>query len=126
MIGSDNQQSSANQETGQHSIQVYSKIKTLQTDDDKLSLLAIQAAVRASLGKFHYLEIGTYLGGSLQPLLVDNACQTIYAIDSWPKIERDQRGDHPTNQTISYPAMLQEVERFYAPYLHKLICLIGT
>jgi hypothetical protein len=42
-----------------------------------------------------YLEIGSHLGGSLQPHLADDRCKRIYSIDSRPSQQPDDRArDH--------------------------------
>ena len=51
-------------------------------DDDRRSLLAVQAAVRRRAGAYRYLEIGSYLGGSIQAHLLDPRCERIYSIDN--------------------------------------------
>ena len=64
-------------------------------EDDQMSLLAVQAAVRARHPQFVYLEIGSYMGGSLQPFVVDPRCQKIISIDPRLSEYRDTRGTHP-------------------------------
>src|SRR5579871_6355709 len=48
--------------------------------EDRRSLLAVHAAV-AGRGQFRYLEIGSYLGTSLQSFIVDPRCVQIVSID---------------------------------------------
>jgi hypothetical protein len=48
--------------------------------------------VRRSHGSYTYLEIGSYLGGSLQSHLLDPRCRRIYSIDSRPLQPPDDRG----------------------------------
>ena len=50
-------------------------------EEDKKSLLALQAALRARHRQYVYLEIGSYMGGSLQPHVVDPCCGKIISID---------------------------------------------
>lgn len=63
--------------------------------DDQMSLLALQAAVRARHPQFVYLEIGSYMGGSLQSFVVDPCCQKIISIDPRLSEYTDTRGAHP-------------------------------
>jgi len=58
--------------------------------EDRRSLLALQAATRAA-GPYTYLEIGSFLGGSLQPYVVDPLCERIVSIDPRPAITQDSR-----------------------------------
>lgn len=64
-------------------------------DDDQQSLLAVEAAVRARHPQFVYLEIGSYMGGSLQSFVVDSCCQKIISIDPRLSEYADIRGNHP-------------------------------
>lgn len=58
---------------------------------DKQSLLLLQSCVR-SLDDYVYLEIGSHLGGTVQPFFVDPKCKLIYSIDKRPQSQPDQRG----------------------------------
>jgi hypothetical protein len=82
---------------------LFSKILSQTTDADKKSLLAIQACTRASTEKYAYLEIGSYLGGSIQPHLLDPKCGKIYSIDKRQIVSRDERVEEP-----GYPGNTQE------------------
>ena len=64
-------------------------------EEDQQSLLALQAAVRARHKQFAYLEIGSYMGGSLQSFVVDPCCQKIISIDPRLNEYADTRGPHP-------------------------------
>lgn len=44
---------------------LFEKIESQSTDCDKQSLLACQLAVREQTGNYNYLEIGSYIGGSI-------------------------------------------------------------
>jgi hypothetical protein len=48
---------------------------------DRDTLLAVQNAVASVVRDYSYLEIGSHLGGSLQPHLVDTRCRRAYSID---------------------------------------------
>jgi hypothetical protein len=64
-------------------------------EEDQQSLLALQVAVRARHKQFAYLEIGSYMGGSLQSFVVDPCCQKIISIDPRLNEYADTRGPHP-------------------------------
>jgi methyltransferase family protein len=51
---------------------------------DARALLALHAAAGNTLGEFSYLEIGSYLGGSLQALMRDPRCRSVMSIDLRP------------------------------------------
>jgi hypothetical protein len=83
-------------------ISVFDKIASQTTEDDKKSLLAIQNAVREIRPNYTYLEIGSHLGGSMQPHLIDDKCSKIYSIDKRPLVQPDERGvnyGYPENST---------------------------
>lgn len=73
-------------------IRLFDPIPSQSTDMDRTSLLACQAAVREMVGEYAYLEIGSYLGGSIQPHLADPRCRRIYSIDKRPPVQPDERG----------------------------------
>lgn len=103
----------------------YRNVRTQLTDDDKRSLLAIQSVFRTRVDNYRYLEIGSYLGGSLQPYLVDPRCTKVYSIDRrvlWAPDERGTDSQYPGNSTW---LMLDTLSRFYDADLSKLACLEG-
>ena len=61
------------------------------TGGDRRSLLALQSALAGIKKKYVYLEIGSYLGGSLQPHAFDPRCEKIFSIDTWPAMQKDER-----------------------------------
>jgi hypothetical protein len=71
---------------------LFSQIESQSTDSDKRSMLAIQAAVRELRDPYIYLEVGSYLGGSIQPYLLDPKCRRIVSIDKRPAVQNDARG----------------------------------
>ena len=91
---------------------LFSHIESQTTDDDRRSLLAVQRAVRTQ-GTYVYLEIGSHLGGTLQPHLLDARCTKIYSIDPRPLIVDDERGEkqkYIDNSTGRMIRLLSEVD----------------
>jgi hypothetical protein len=81
---------------------LFAALPTQASDQDKASLLRVQVAVRELQRGYTYLEIGSYLGGSIQPHLLDAACARIYSIDRRPAKQPDDRGltfRYPDNST---------------------------
>ncbi|MBM2841234.1 MAG: hypothetical protein HW412_1762 [Bacteroidetes bacterium] len=75
-------------------------------------MLAIQKTIRAKQQPYAYLEIGSYMGGSIQPYLFDDRCSRIYSIDLRPAIPPDVRGVlqvYPENSTQNMLSRLREV-----------------
>ena len=64
------------------------------------SLLGVHRAVMNKHGRFAYLEIGSHLGGSIQPYLLNSASLRIYSIDRRPSSQPDER---ERDCTVSYP-----------------------
>ena len=90
-------------------ISLFSSIDSQSTDSDKRSLLACQLAVRQLCDPFNYLEIGSYLGGSIQPYLADNKCKRIFSIDKRPEKVPDERGTKYTYLNNSTARMLENL-----------------
>lgn len=74
------------------SLDLFQAIPSQMTDSDKRSLLAVQKALRRTVPAYHYLEIGSHLGGSIQPHLLDPRCLSIVSIDPRPVAVKDDRG----------------------------------
>lgn len=104
-------------------LRLFEYIESQTTDFDKRSLLACQLAVRDLKGDYTYLEIGSYLGGSLQPYLVDPRCKGIYSIDKRPPLQADERGMDYKYENNSTQRMLDNLRPIYAPGLDKLTCI---
>lgn len=103
-------------------LQLFAKIESQTTDLDKRSLLACQLAVRSLKANYTYLEIGSHLGGSLQPYLVDAECGMIFSIDKRPPVQADERGINYEYHNNSTQRMLDNLEQVYAPGLQKIKC----
>ena len=73
-------------------ITLFEKIESQSTNDDRRSLLAVQLATGNLTDSFSYLEIGSYLGGSIQPYLLDEKCTRIISVDKRPEVQPDARG----------------------------------
>jgi len=100
---------------------LFERIHSQTTDEEKRSLLAIQKAVRAT-GEYVYLEIGSHLGGSIQPHLLDPRCALIYSIDNRPKTQPDERGETFVYDANSTERMLAELEKVAPGGLDKVVC----
>lgn len=85
---------------------LFEKVPSQTTIEDKTSFLAIELAVRDLLPEYNYLEIGSYLGGSIQPHLIDSHCRHIYSLDKRPLVQADARGYDWVYQNNSTQRML--------------------
>jgi hypothetical protein len=85
------------------------------TAGDKKTLLIIQDIIRHFQPNYIYLEIGSHLGGTLVPHLVDPLCRHVYSIDKRPPSVPDERGvvfDYPGNST---QRMLDTLKQHVSP-----------
>ena len=71
---------------------------TTTNGDDRRSFLAAQNVARQLHPGYTYVEIGSELGGTLVPHLLDPECRRIISIDLRPQSQPDQRG-----QRFYYP-----------------------
>lgn len=72
-------------------LSLFAVIPSQTSDKDRRSLLAVQRAIGNKRGEYIYLEIGSHLGGSIQPHLCDDRCKVIYSIDSRSSQQPDDR-----------------------------------
>lgn len=101
---------------------VFDAVSTQLFPDDRRSILAIQELVAERFGTYSYLEVGSFLGGSLQPHLIDDRCVAVYSIDPRPPRQPDERGErfaYPDNTT---QRMLDTLRPHYGDRLSKLEC----
>jgi Methyltransferase domain len=103
---------------------LFEKIASQSTEADKQSFLAVQNAVRELHPDYSYLEIGSYLGGSIQPHLLDPKCRRIYSVDKRPAIQPDARGIDYVYQNNSTARMLEMLQTV-SPDLAKIVTIDG-
>jgi hypothetical protein len=95
-------------------LSLFSAIPSQTWDDEKRGLLAAQAAIRDLRNSYEYLEIGSHLGGSIQPHLVDPRCRRIYSIDRRAEVQADDRGlpySYPGNSTSRMLELLAAIDQ---------------
>jgi Methyltransferase domain len=101
---------------------LFAAIRSQSNEGDKRSWLAIQLAVRNVKRRFVYLEIGSYLGGSIQPYLVDPNCTTIYSIDKRPIAVPDDRGVPCNYENSTTARMIDNLRAIDPLQAMKIIC----
>jgi hypothetical protein len=106
-------------------LSLFEKIQSQSVDEDKQSLLACQFAVRSLVPDYNYLEIGSYLGGSIQPHLLDDKCAKIYSIDKRPLSQPDERGVDYTYLNNSTERMLDLLGSVAPDKMNKIITIDG-
>jgi len=97
-------------------------IPSQTTDEDKTALLTARDVIAELVKNYCYLEIGSHLGGSLQPHIVDKRCATIFSIDPRPQEQPDER----KNGTYKYSGnstarMLNNLKNIPNANISKLI-----
>ncbi len=106
-------------------LSIFAKIKSQLSDGDKRSLLSCQAAARKLSAPFSYLEIGSYLGGSIQPYLLDDSCELVYSIDKRPEVQPDERGTSYTYLNNSTQRMIELLTEVSAENIGKVKSVDG-
>ncbi len=76
--------------------------------NDKLALLKIRDILSAS-GPYKYLEVGSFLGGSLTPFLRDEKCMSVLSIDKREKLISDERGAKYDYKGITNQVMIDGI-----------------
>lgn len=66
-------------------------IKSQTSPADRRALLMLRDSICAVLGRYRYAEVGSHLGGSLQPHVIDPRCVGIMSIDPRPTEQPDER-----------------------------------
>lgn len=104
---------------------LFDGILSQTTEEERASLLALQRATRRVHASYVYLEIGSYLGGTIQPHLRDPACRRIYSIDKRPRVLPDQRDGTNTYEDNSTDHMLALLGAVAPEQMDKLACFEG-
>ena len=88
-------------------------IESQTTSEDRKALLSLQNITRTCFGNYLYMEIGSHLGGSLQPHLLDEKCSKIISIDPRPLVIKDERREegylYHDNSTARMYSLLQKI-----------------
>jgi Methyltransferase domain len=90
-------------------------IESQSSDRDKAFLLAAKRLIGDVAPGYAYLEIGSFLGGSLAPFLVDPACASILSIDERGKTLPDERGALFDYAGITTQSMLDRLHQAGLP-----------
>jgi hypothetical protein len=88
---------------------------------DRMALLGLHAAIADSYRSFAYLEIGSYLGGSLQVMMRDPRCRTVLSIDPRPPLTPDKRSGSWSYEDNSTEHMIELLDELPSVDLTKLV-----
>jgi predicted O-methyltransferase YrrM len=89
---------------------------------DRHSLLAVHAAL-AARGEFSYLEVGSYLGASMQSFIADSRCREIVSIDRRDEVSPDERAEMPEYPHNNRSHMLERLSQVPGASLEKLTAI---
>ncbi len=92
-------------------LSLFEQIESQSTDGDKSSFLACQLATRELRPQYNYLEIGSHIGGSIQPYLLDERCARIFSIDKRGDRQPDERGGNYIYLNNSTARMLDNLAK---------------
>jgi hypothetical protein len=86
---------------GNLDLSLFDAVPSQTVAEERCGLLHIQRSLREQ-GRYVYLEIGSHLGGTIQPHYADPKCGCVYSIDKRPLSQPDERGvryEYPENST---------------------------
>jgi hypothetical protein len=86
-------------------------IQSQTSPRDKAFLLGAIEMVRESHTPFSYLEIGSFLGGSLAPFLKSDDCASVLSIDDRERQQPDERGAKFDYAGITTQSMLDNLHK---------------
>jgi methyltransferase family protein len=101
---------------------LFKGIEAELNEDDRKSLLAVQKSVRETRRAYCYLEIGSHLGGSIQPHMLDHTCAKIFSIDKRPVLVPDNRGAPIEYSSNSTSRMLELLQNISPEGIKKIVC----
>jgi hypothetical protein len=82
---------------------------------DRTSFLRVQRLMRERNSGYEYLEIGSDIGASLLPHLLDPNCGAMVSIDARPERQPDERGVDFHYEGNSTARMLDELAKYVSP-----------
>jgi hypothetical protein len=97
-------------------LDLFTYLQAEGSESDRRALLGLHAAAADTYGSFAYMEIGSYLGGSLQTLMRDGRCTDVISIDPRTVTTPDDRGEpwvydaNTTNHMLELLAGLPDVD----------------
>ncbi len=100
-------------------LSLFGHVVSQATDDDRVSLLAVQTAIRRKFPGYVYLEVGSHMGGSLQPHVLDPKCGRIISIDPRPGATPDTRGTQHY-VPVSTASMLESLKQIPGADVSKI------
>jgi hypothetical protein len=91
------------------------RVESQTSDADKRSLLCLQDIVRNRDTRYTYLEVGSHVGGTIFPHLIDPHCDSVVSLDPRPVSLSDERGRSMDYDGNSTARMISFLERIVPP-----------
>jgi hypothetical protein len=101
-------------------------LESLSSELDRRYLAHLYEHVRGRHHQYQYLEVGSYLGGTLTPALRDERCTRVLSIDLRPNIQPDARNADHDYSHISTSLMLNKLRVVGELDLSKLETFDGS
>jgi predicted O-methyltransferase YrrM len=86
-------------------------IESQTSPTDKSFLLASIALMKEYNQYYSYVEIGSFLGGSLTPFLMDQCCTRVLSIDERERQQPDERGENFDYAGVTHNTMIENLLR---------------
>jgi hypothetical protein len=106
-------------------VSLFNAVPSMTSTDDRRSFLVVQRAIARKREGFAYLEIGSHLGGSIQPYLLDHRCSRVYSIDVRSAATPDDRLGVYVYDDNTTERMLQGLREFGGDTVEKIECFDG-
>tara|TARA_R100001443_G_scaffold111193_1_gene123782 strand:- start:249 stop:1004 length:756 start_codon:yes stop_codon:yes gene_type:complete len=87
----------------------YYPILSQSSPNDRRVLLKLQDFIKEIYPTYNYVEIGSFMGGSLTPYLMDDSCLEVLSIDDRERQQPDERGACYDYATITSQTMLDNI-----------------
>ena len=94
-----------------NNIKNFFPISSQTSDIDKLFLLKTIKLINSTIKNYKYLEIGSFLGGSLTPFIMDKKCTKILSIDERNKKLSDERSERWDYKKITEKTMINNLKK---------------
>jgi len=98
-------------------IKKFFPINSQTSFEDKHILLKVKEMI--SKNDFNYLEIGSFLGGSLTPFLIDKKCKIVISIDKRNQNLEDERNEKQSYENVGTNYMINNLKKYNLD-IHKL------
>ena len=86
-------------------------IASQTSESDRRFIVAMLDLVKASKQRFSYIEVGSFLGGTLAPFLMDDMCEHVLSADERERQQPDERGARYDYHGITSQTMIDNLKK---------------